>query len=287
VKKLALAVAAVSVIFAGAASAADLPAKTYTKAPPPVAPVFSWTGFYVGGDVGGFWDHESAITAAVPAGFGAPAVAGAGLAGFGMLPVSHNLKHSGVLGGLYAGYNWQAAAWVFGVEGDFSYLGTTKSDTEPLTATFPGAINPRGFATVSDNSRWLASLRGRVGYTWNSFMLYGTGGVAFTDGKYSLGILPTGFGLNTWPGGAVSFNSNQVGWVAGVGGEWLFATNWMARIEYLHYGFNGKSATLPVVADTCTAAVGCAFVARTSNLNIDTVRVGIAYKFGGPVVARY
>jgi outer membrane immunogenic protein len=284
---ISAAVAFSAILGIGAASAADLPARTYTKAPAVVAPVYDWSGFYIGGDVGGYWNRESAITTASPAGFGAPAVFGAALAGFGINPMSHNLKKSGALGGLYAGYNWQAAAWVFGLEGDFSYLGRTNSDTEPLIATFPGATNPRGFATVTDNSRWLGSIRGRVGYTWNSFMLYGTGGVAFIDGKDNMAVVPAGVGLNGFPGGAVNFNSNQVGWVAGVGGEWLFANNWMFRLEYLHYGFGGASGSLAVVADTCTVAAACAFNTSISNRDIDTVRVGVSYKFGGPVVAKY
>lgn len=284
-KKTMLGVVALVAVGSAPVLAADL----YTKAPAVVAPVYNWTGFYIGGDVGGYRDRESAITTASPAGFGPPAVFGAALAGFGINPMSHNLNNSGVLGGLYAGYNWQAAAWVFGLEGDFSYLGgSTKSDAEPLIATFPGAINPRGFATVSEGSHWLASIRGRVGYTWNSFMLYGTGGVAFTDGsKDSLAVVPAGFGLNGYSGGVVNFNSNQVGWVAGLGGEWLFAHNWMFRLEYLHYGFRGASGSLPVVADTCTAVVSCAFTTSTSNRGVDTARAGIAYKFGGPVVAKY
>ena len=287
-KRLVASLVSLTLSYPVVVSAADLPMKAL-----PPAPMLLWNGFYIGGHVGGYWDNQTATTTAIPAGFGPPAVDGAGLAGFGILPTNHDLKGSGVLGGLYAGYNWQFADWVFGAEADFSYLGGAKSVTQPIVATFTGAANPFGLVTVSEGAHSLGSLRGRIGYAWGSFLLYGTGGVAFSDGgNYSLSVVPGALpsNLNGYPGGKVNFNANQVGWVAGLGGEWLFANNWMFRLEYLHYGFHGSSGTLPVVADTCTAAAalgGCAFVANTSDRNIDTVRVGIAYKFGGPVVAQY
>jgi len=91
------------------------------KAPPlpPPAPVYNWTGFYIGGDVGGYWDKESATTVPYPSpGFGAPAIAGAGIGGFGNLPTTNSLYQSGVIGGAYAGYNWQWNQFVAGAEGD-------------------------------------------------------------------------------------------------------------------------------------------------------------------------
>jgi outer membrane immunogenic protein len=67
----------------------------------------------------------------------------------------------------------------------------------------------------------------------------------------------------------------------------MISPNWILRAEYLHYGFKGSSGTIAVVADSCTAAVNCRFVVNTSDRNIETARVGISYKFGGPVVAKY
>jgi outer membrane immunogenic protein len=291
--KIALAAAAASILFAGAASAADM-APRYTKAAPVVAEVWSWTGFYVGGFVGGAWDRQDAVSTALPSpGFGAPAVGGAGLAGFGFLPTAHNLNRDGLIGGLYAGYNWQFGPYVLGVEGDFAYLDRTTSNTQPLLATFPGvALNPEGLITVTNGSHWLGSLRGRVGYTWDHVMLYATGGVAFRDNGYTVSVVPGPVpgapgNFNGAPGGVASFNNNQVGYAVGVGGEWMISPNWMLRAEYLRYGFQGSSGTLPIIGSNCTAAVNCRFVVNTSDRNIDTARVGIAYKFGGPVVARY
>ena len=117
------------------ASAADMA----LKAPLPPAPVWDWTGFYLGADVGGYGSRQSATANPVPPGFGTPSIAGAGLAGFGLLPTSSSLNKSGVLGGPYAGYNWQMHNWLLGVEGDFTFLSWNVSDTENFFATFPGA----------------------------------------------------------------------------------------------------------------------------------------------------
>jgi outer membrane immunogenic protein len=281
---------AAAIVFPSVASAADMA----VKAPPVVAPVWSWTGFYVGGFVGGAWDHEDAVVSALPSpGFGAPAVGGASLAGFGFLPTAHDLKRDGFIGGFYAGYNWQSGPYVLGVEGDIAYLDRTRSNVQPLIATFPGVVlNPEGLATVSSDSHWLGSIRARVGYTWNHLMLYATGGVAFRDNGYTLTIVPGPVpgaigNFNGAPGGVAGFGSDQVGYAAGVGGEWMISPNWILRAEYLHYGFKGSNGTVPIVGSNCTAAVNCRFVANTSDRNIDTARVGIAYKFGGPVVAKY
>jgi outer membrane immunogenic protein len=293
-KKILLGAVAVIAIGAAPALAADLPAApVYTKAPPPEV-VYNWTGFYIGGFVGGAWDRENAVSTALPApGFGAPGGAPGGLAGFGFLPTTHNLNGDGFIGGLYAGYNWQSGSYVLGVEGDFAYLDGTRSNTQPLIATFPGVVlNPEGLTTVTNNNHWLGSLRGRVGYAWDHVMLYATGGVAFRDSGNTVSVVPGPVpgaigNFNGAPGGVAGFNNNQVGYAVGVGGEWMISQNWILRAEYLHYGFQGSSGTLPIVGDTCTGAANCSFVVNTSDRNIDTARVGIAYKFGGPVVAKY
>ena len=288
-KKLLLAAAA-SILMTGAASAADM-APRYTKAPPAVAEVWSWTGFYVGGFVGWAGDREDAVSTALPSpGFGAPAVGGADLAGFGLLPTAHNLNRDGFIGGAYAGYNWQSGQWLLGVEADVAYLDRTTSNAQALIQTFGLGPPQRGVMTVTADGHWLGSVRGRVGVTFNKVLLYATGGVAFRDDSgYSAAVVPNAVApdLNGWPGGVVRFGGNQVGYAAGVGGEWMISPNWILRAEYLHYGFKGATGTLGVVADTCTAAVNCRFVVSTSDRNIDTARVGIAYKFGGPVVAKY
>src|SRR6476659_8356282 len=101
--------AAYLITFVQLASAADLPA----KAPPAMlapAPVYSWTGFYFGGNVGGAWTQSDGNWIPLPS----PAI-------FGANPISGDFNKSGVIGGVQVGYNWQfAPSWVAGIEGDFS-----------------------------------------------------------------------------------------------------------------------------------------------------------------------
>ena len=123
-------------------------------------------------------------------------------------------------------------------------------------------------------------------------MFYGTGGVAFTRTEYTLDFLPILSPVGIFPAGTVSpsasYGDNKVGYAAGVGAEWMMTNSWIFRLEYLHYGFQGSVGAAPFLSlGGCTAAVNCRFEARTSDLNINSVRVGMSYKFGGPVVARY
>jgi len=122
-----------------AASETTLAADMPLKAPPLPAPVANWGGLYIGGDLGGYDSSQNGKTTALPdPGFGAPAVVGAGLAGFGILPTTHNLGASGLLGGVYGGYNWQIAKWVIGLESNYSFLNRSDSDGQPLISTWPG-----------------------------------------------------------------------------------------------------------------------------------------------------
>ena len=291
-KKLALAAAAVSVMFAGEASAADMA----VKAPVPPAPIYSWTGFYIGGDIGGWWERQSGTTVAFPAGFGAPAVPGGGLAGVGILPTFHRFHDGGVLGGLYAGYNWQTANWVVGIEGDVSYLGRRSSDTQSMFETFTAVPAVTGTMQLNATNDWLASVRGRVGWAKDRVLVYGTGGVAFTESRYSALMIPgppNGVGLGTQGGITVplatSFSQNRVGWVVGAGLEWMATANWILRAEYLYYRFDGSGGVLPVstTGPGGGVCVGCGWRVNFSDLEINTVRVGASYKFGGPIVAKY
>ncbi|MDA9520786.1 hypothetical protein XI06_10495 [Bradyrhizobium sp. CCBAU 11434] len=291
----------------GSTYAADMAVKAPPLPPPVVA---SWTGCYIGGDVGWYHAHQNGDTSAFPSpGFGAPAINGAGIAGYGVLPTSHGLSRDSVLGGGYGGCNWQQNKWVFGFEGDITWTDNkTGSDAQTVVGSFTG--QPANFPPLGTNmqlnssTQWLASLRGRVGMVvgaGDNVLLYGTGGVAFTDTKYSAVFTPStnpaslfGFGC---PGAAattcfgtsaVAFSRNQVGWVAGAGVEWRVAPQWLVRVEYLHYGFDGASGIVPaVLANGAAACAGCGWRANWGNLDIDSVRVGAAYQFGGPVVAKY
>jgi outer membrane immunogenic protein len=225
------------------ASAADLPARVYTKAPAPiVAPIYNWTGFYVGANGGYGWG--SATQYGVNSGNGV------------------RFDTSGGLAGGQVGYNWQAGSWVFGLEADGDWANIRGS-----------APCPNPAFTCSSNTRDLASFRGRVGWAVGSVLFYGTGGLGYANTHDStlLAGVPaagtTGF-----------FNADRWGYAAGAGIEYGFTPNWSAKIEYMHYGFDSVTAPTGTLAPLQPVAV---------NVRIDTVKVGVNYRWGGPIVARY
>jgi outer membrane immunogenic protein len=259
----------------GTALAADLP----VKAP---VPVYSWTGFYLGADIGGFAASQTASTNPFPSpGFGSPPIIGAGIPGFGNLPTTHDLSQPGALAAIHAGYNWQVANWVFGLETDVDLIRRNASDIENVIETFSPA--PAFGMQVTATNQWLASARGRVGWAAGSWLFYATGGAAWTSTSYSA----TATGLTSTvvflPGvvGGTSFNDNKTGLVVGGGVEWMLSPNWILRAEYLHYDFTGASGTIPLLVPGpggC-APGACNWAVSTSDLRLDSGRLGLSYKF--------
>ena len=261
-RKLALVAAAASILFTGAATAADLAARPYAKAPV-APPVQSWAGFYIGGHGGYGWkdDSFSETISTDP------------------LVTIDGIKARGWVAGGHFGYNWQYGAVVGGLELDISATGI-KGSTTAIVPLGEGATlsNTRG-----DNVKLLGSARGRLGYAPNSdWLLYGTGGLAWERlDQTSFNVLSTFFTQQ-------STGSNPVhlfGWVAGAGVEArLMGSNWIGRLEYLHYDF-GQSRS-----SSSTLIEGQSFgTPRTGgDQTIDVVRAGLSYKFGDlAVVANY
>src|SRR5271169_4688727 len=150
-KKLLLGAAA-CIVFAAPAFAADLPARTYTKAPVYTAPeaVYNWTGFYIGGHVG------------------------AGFAGDNSLEGSN----ARFLGGVQGGFDYQFAPnWVIGAEAQYSWL----TGNSGSGVVFPGGT------VVTSNTDQLGSVTGRLGYAFGPALLYGKGGYAWR-GNNNLGV---------------------------------------------------------------------------------------------------
>lgn len=267
---------ATSALFAvGSAQAADLAARTYTKAPVVAAVPFSWTGCYVGGHVGGGWSRT---------GFTDPAIA-TGVAGTvtttGVLPGDRiGVSGDGVVGGVQAGCDYQFSNnWVIGIAGDFAGTDIHGVANDPFFAGKSG--NP---ATLSSRTDWVASVTGRVGYTWDRFLVYGKGGVGFAHDRYSLNNFVTVGGFFCGPPFFIACNAStstdRVGWTAGAGVEWAFAPNWSALVEYNHYGFDSKRVGF------VNPAGSTAFL--DIRQDIDIVKVGVNYRFGGSaIVAKY
>lgn len=260
--KLAFVLAAV-MGFGGAqaASAADMPVKAHPMTPPPVA--YNWTGFYVGGHAGFARSASDNSTADLTTGgiFFAPP------------GLPFDTRGSGFLGGAQVGYNWQFnQRWLIGIEGDIS--GTRVNGSQTYNPTPPGttfAVGP-SFVTMSRDVDWLASLRGRLGLTWDRWLVYGTGGVAWSHAAY--------FGQDSRVSGAfldtASFSKTTPGWVAGAGLEYGLAPNWSMRAEYLYYNTAGVSQ---VGAQT---GVDPGIIANFNwdRTKLHVARLGINYRFG-------
>ena len=260
-----------ALVFAGSAVAADLPARLPTKAPPVVAAVpYTWTGCSIGGHVGAGWDRTTFTDPGnVDPFFGGPAprLAPAGAS------IGVN-SQAGALGGVQAGCDYQFASnWVVGLGGDFAWADIHGVANDPFFVGKNGQPVP-----LSTRTDMLASVTGRVGYAWDRFLVYGKGGGAWAHDKYSISNLTCAFFTTC----NLTGSTDRFGWTAGVGVEWAFAPNWSALVEYNHYGFGNKtiSFTDPAVPVTQQFNV---------KQQIDVVKVGINYRFGGPgaVVARY
>ena len=269
-RKLLLASSAL--VFAGSAGAADL--RMPVKAPPVVAAVpYTWTGCSLGGHIGAGWSRT---------GFTDPGNTDLFFGGPGLVqtlaPAGSSIgvnSSAGGLIGVQAGCDYQFASnWVIGVGGDVAWTDIHGVANDPFFVGKNGDPIP-----ISKRTEALASLTGRVGYAWDRYLVYGKGGVAWAHDRYSITNLNCAAFTTCNLGGGI----DRVGWTAGVGFEWSFAPNWSALVEYNHYGFDSASVSF---TDPALPGIVMRYDVRQ---DIDTVKVGINYRFGGPaaVVARY
>jgi outer membrane immunogenic protein len=207
-----------------AASAADLPARTYTKAPVMVDPGYNWTGFYIGGNIGYSWGRSSDTSSLTN---------GAGTVLFTSIDRS---DLNGVVGGGQVGYNWQMQNWLLGLEADIQGTGERGSRaftcptgicTPPfgVVAVFPGPPVP--VSSLDQKLEWFGTVRGRAGVLVSpKVLLYATGGLAYGGVKSSetIGLVPAGF----------SNSDTRVGYTVGAGIEGVIGGNWTAKLEYLY-----------------------------------------------------
>lgn len=256
------------------ASAADLPVRTYTKAPAAVAPVYNWTGFYIGGTAGGAWTKADVGLDTVN---GAPALYRPGhipaLNAFG----SPSLSGSKAIFGGKIGFNKQWNSYVAGLEGDFSSFRFNKSASatgNPFTSPPAFAFGSAEFNTnVSTN--WLATVRARAGYAVDRVFFYATAGAAFAKVDFSNTYHAFSPGGRGFDDEATSASKTKVGWVAGGGIDYALTTNWIVSAEYLHVDL-GSIETSGLA--TTGGAANATFNFSTK-LKSDIVRGGIAYKF--------
>jgi outer membrane immunogenic protein len=268
VKKFLL-VTAVAAVLAAPAQAADM----LVKAPPVAAEAYSWSGCYVGANVGGGWGR----TKGELDNFGGPgtiiAVNGGGI------PRTLDIHSSGVIGGGQLGCNWQSTNLVWGLVTDVQGSGIRGSNS----FFFPGGVVPAGVlfpitTTGTERMNWFGTVRGRLGFApTQRSLLYVTGGFAFGDVRNTASIV-------TAPGTA-NFNGTvsgtKAGWTVGAGGEHAFAGNWSAFAEFLYVDLQST------VVRALDPAFPTAFLDYRFQHRDYVGRVGLNYRFGGPVVARY
>jgi outer membrane immunogenic protein len=191
-------------------------------------------------------------------------------------------RKTGGLAGGQIGYNWQTGMTVLGIEADAQWVGNRVTSDTILDPFFHG----KGHAKFSSNVEWLATVRGRAGIAATpSLLLYVTGGVAFAG--INMRYQNAGFGapilfstplINTY-----SATDTRVGWTAGFGAEFAVGGNWSVKAEYLRVGFDDHSYSVPFIGPQPTPLAGTVRV----NQDIDILRAGVNYKFGGPIVAKY
>jgi outer membrane immunogenic protein len=247
-------------LTAGPALAADL---CCTKAPPPPCCAWSWAGFYIGGNAGAGWASGNTSAIATPPGT------------TDLLTMT--LNGTGAVGGVQAGYNWQLnPSMLLGLEGDWDAANINVSNSfSPVTiggVPLPGPTT----ATASRKVDWLASIRGRLGVTFNQTLLYVTGGAALSRIDYA-----ACFNCNLLAGPSyypTTFSSTKTGGVAGVGVEQALAGKWSARAEYLYYQFGGATSTAFPTPPNPPFTI----VDTWAMTKVQTARVGLDYKFGGP-----
>jgi outer membrane immunogenic protein len=237
--------AAVSaVLFAPIASAADLPVKAPVMKP---VSVYDWTGVYVGGNIGYGWGRMSPDTV------------------LNGVPIpSSAVNANGVIGGGQLGYNWQTGNLLLGVEGDLQWSGQTGHGV----ATMGFAVPPFGTLTVTQpyisSVDYFGTVRGRLGYAADRWLMYVTGGLAFGHDKFD--VLNTALTATN----LVGYSADRNGWTVGGGVEYALNKNWSAKVEYLHIDLGTWTVTNPLVFGTTIA---------TTRVSDDIIRFGANYRF--------
>jgi outer membrane immunogenic protein len=242
-KHVLLSTVAIAMLVLGrSGQAADLPVKAM---PPPPPPPFSWTGFYLGGNLGAAWAQRHVRDT---------------ITGFDFSRSSDAV----FIGGGQVGYNWQFTNFLLGVEADFDWAGNNNNNNGA------GVIVP-GVGTIVANTRdrWISTVAARFGFTSDHWLFYGKAGGGWVGAhNFTVTNLTTG---TSFTGGGSRSNS---GFLVGAGIEYAFTNNWTAKLEYDYIGLSSRSFVVPVGAPFL---VGDVFTTR--NRNVQEFKVGFNYLF--------
>jgi outer membrane immunogenic protein len=224
VKRLFLASAAITAVMVGSAFAADMP----LKAPPPVL-AYDWSGFYIGGVIGGAWGH---VDSSDP---------GLGLLGTLInVPVVQTTTNSGFIGGIEGGDRYQFGKLVIGWEADMVWGNNNSTSVTNFAPTFaPGLTFSRA---ITANNKWTGTATSTVGIAHDRWLIYGKAGVAWQKTDYTDNW--TVVGVPLFSGTGTTSSSNQVGWTVGTGIEWAIWNNWSIKAEYDYLDFGNKTVAI-------------------------------------------
>ena len=228
--------------MAAPASAADLAARPYTKAPPPVvAPIYDWTGFYIGANGG--WGQAHACWDLIDV--------------TGVTFADGCRDASGGLVGGQIGYRWQVlSSWVFGLEAQGNWADFKGSNA---SLQFPGQVNQTEIESFG-------LFTGQIGYAWDRTLFYVKGGGAVTENRFTaFSSLPPLIGIDT-------VRNSRWGATVGAGVEYAFVPNWSVGFEYDHLFMGNPDVVSPT---------GFLIVDHIKE-DVDLFTVRVNYKFGGP-----
>jgi outer membrane immunogenic protein len=240
------------------AGAADMPVKAL---PPQPLPVFSWTGFYVGANIGGAWANNSWTDSLFQTNFN-----------------TNNGNNGVFIGGGQIGGNYQIGNFVIGGEWDADWAASSNNNNNGII--IPGV----GTFVVTNNNRWITTVAARFGYAVDHWLFYGKAGGGWVGiNNWTLTNTATGASL-TCGNFATNCGNNAGGWLVGAGVEYAFTNNRTVKFEYDYLGLGSRTVSIPA---TAPLLAGDTFT--SNNRNVQMVKVGVNYLFnwGAPVAARY
>lgn len=299
--KLTIAAALAATTAASAALAADLPRKSLPPVLPATPPAFTWTGAYLGLNLGYIQTHDKAATRAID-----PTDNSTFLRVAAIGSDRTSLKSSGFTGGGQIGYNYQitpGSGLVVGVEADIQYTDAKRRRLATYSQTRPSRIffNTTWTEALSNNQvdqlDYLGTVRGRIGYAFDRVLVYGTGGLAYGNVKYRGSLHETSTWTDDIYGASITSTSLhdarssrvQTGYTYGGGIEYAIPTdNFLnffrasavtLKAEYLHYDLGSRTIVSRYSTDGLLKLVSSGTVTKVKNEG-DIFRAGVNYKFG-------
>jgi outer membrane immunogenic protein len=278
-----------AMMLGGAAQAADMP----VKAPPMAAPVmYNWTGFYIGGHIGGAWadrngNHRFDRDQNCISG------EWSGLVCFE--DHGHGRNDGNFIAGGQVGFNYQINQWVWGVEGQISAL--TNQDNDSACGFFTWGTTHDHLFNCNNRGNWVATIAARLGVTFGqtgNWLLYVKGGGAFADARFGVRLRDDCTGMMGSLCNDFAFSNNnddtRTGWMIGAGLEYGAWGNWSWKLEYNFMDFGHRNIHFDNMVLSC---VGCDLRRDLdADLKVNVVKFGLNYRFGAapvaaPVAARY